>query len=312
MNNKFTSSKLNGYIVDGRQKRNGLVRATIETAKNAVATNSIRGTFRVDTILSGTTGIGKSHLTQQALTEAGVHYVRISGSESMFHFACLLMLEHYIFFSTKRSPDERLIVFIDDCDSFFKDKDSINILKGMTGKQGDRVLQYNKAIQEHLMSPMQISILDSYRHPNGAMGFSVNCDQVVFIMTTNFNLPTENYANDFLQKHGPTSRANRLMDLAAIRRRFNCKDFVLDKNTNWGWLAEVVFNDGLIDFLGTGTKAMRQKKYILEWIYSNWESMVEHNLDTVTDLAYKMLEHPTDFNDVWEADYLQGVTSNHI
>jgi hypothetical protein len=310
MKNKFTSSKLNSYIVDGAQKRNGMIRATKETASNAQSTNTLRGTFRIDTILSGTTGIGKSFLTELALAAAGINPVKISGQQTMFNFACNLMLEHYLFNSVERGPEERLIILIDDCDSFFKDKDSINILKGMTGKQGERVLQYNKAIQEHLMTPMMLSILDQYRHSSGAMGFSVNCDNIVFIMTTNFNLPTENYANGYLAKNGPTPRANRLMDLAAIRRRFTTKDFVLDKNTNWGWLAHVTLTDNLVDFLGKGSKAFGMKRYLLEWMYHNWEAMHEHNLDTVTDLAYKMLEYPDDYNDIWEADYIGANVSD--
>ena len=32
--------------------------------------------------------------------------------------------------------------------------------------------------------------------------------------------------------------------------------------------------------------------------------MTESNLDTIRDLALKMRDYPSDYKDVWEADYL--------
>jgi hypothetical protein len=300
------TAKQSSYIVDGKAKRNALIRATMEAAQNAIQTNEIRGDFKIDTILSGSTGIGKTYNTEKAFKLAGVKPVVIQGNQSMFSFSTQLMLEHYIFQQKKgtKSKTNKLIILVDDCDSFFKDKDSINILKGMTGKQGSRMLQYNKAIQEHMMTPEMLTILDDYRNPNGAQGFRVNCDDVVFILTTNFTLPSENYANAYLKKNGPTSRANRLMDLAAIRRRFTCKDFVLDKHTNWGWIAEVSLNDGLLDRLGNDALGNHKKYLILDWMLNHWDIMTEHNLDTVYDLALHMEESPDRFKDIWEADYI--------
>lgn len=302
------TSKQKAAIVDGQQKRNALIRATKESAKKALESSDLRGSFKTDTILSGSTGIGKTYNMERAFKEAGIEPVKLVGNQSMFQFATRLMLEHHIFQKTKeQTGQEKLIVLVDDCDSFFSNKDNMNILKGMTGKEGSRMLQYNKAIQEHLMTPEMLTILDQYRNPNGAQGFTVNCDDVVFVLTTNFNLPSENYANSYTKKHGPTSRANRLMDLAAIRRRFTCKDFVLEKEVNWGWIAEVSLNDGLLDFLGTDEPDASFKKYvILDWMWNNWDRMTEHNLDTVLDLGLHMHESPDTYKDIWEADYIDA------
>ena len=301
------TSRQKDAIVKGKQKRNALIRATENAAKRAVEINDLRGSFKLDTILSGSTGIGKTYNMDKALQGSNVHHVKITGSQTFFQFATLLMLEHKIFQSTKEELGlEKLVVFVDDCDSFFSSKDDLNALKGMTGKEGSRVLQYNRAIQEHLMRPEMLTIIDEYRNPNGAQGFNVNCDDIIFVLTTNFNLPSENYANSYTKKHGPTGRANRLMDLAAVRRRFTCKDFVLEKETNWGWIAEVSLNDGLLDFLGGEPEASFKKYVVLEWMWNNWAQMTEHNLDTVKDLALHMHESPDSFKDIWEADYIDA------
>ena len=155
-----------------------------------------------------------------------------------------------------------------------------------------------------MMTPEMLTILDGYRNPNGAQGFKVNCDDIVFILTTNTPLPSENHANNYVKKHGPTNRGARLLDLAAIRRRFNTKDFILSKEINWGWIAEVTMNDNLIEHIFEDKTLAERKLYILDWIWNNWEKMMEHNIDTVLDLALHMYESPTEFRDIWEADYI--------
>lgn len=300
------TSKQKAYIVEGKKKRKALIEATKEAAQRALEENELRGEFKIDTILSGSTGIGKTHNIMKAFKQVKVVPVVIQGNQSMFDFATMLMLQHYKFQQDKRkNPNlKKLIVIADDCDSFFKNDETLNILKGMTGKSESRKLQYNKAIQEHLMTPEMLAVLDNYRFTSGKLGFEIPCDDIVFVLTTNFTLPTEKQAKDYMANNGPTPRANRLNHLAAIRRRFNTKDFMLDKYTNWGWLAEVTLNDGLVDDVLKGKHAEWQKFQILDWVLSNWDELTESNLDTIRDLALKMIQYPNDYRDVWEADYM--------
>ena len=300
------TSKQTSYIVEGKKQRRALIQATIEAAKRALEENELRGEFKIDTILSGSTGIGKTYNIMKAFKQTKVSPVVIQGNQSMFDFSTMLMLEHYKFQRQKEENRnlKKLIVIADDCDSFFKNDDTLNILKGMTGKGDSRKLQYNKAIPEHLMTPEMLAVLDYYRFSSGKLGFEIPCDDIVFVLTTNFSLPTEKYAKDYISKNGPTARANRLNHLAAIRRRFNTKDFMLNKYENWGWLAEVTLNDGLVDDVLTGKHAEYEKYIILDWVLNKWDEMTESNLDTVRDLALKMKDYPSDYKDVWEADYL--------
>lgn len=302
------TSKQKSFIIEGRKKRKALIQATKEAADRALNPNELRGEFKIDTILSGSTGIGKTYNIMKAFNDISVKPIVIQGNQSMFDFSTMLMLHHYKFQQEKiKNPKlKKLIVVADDCDSFFKNDETLNILKGMTGKGDTRRLQYNKAINEHLMTPEMLAVLDEYRFSSGKLGFEIPCDDIVFVLTTNFSLPSEKYAKDYMREHGPTPRANRLNHLAAIRRRFNTKDFMLDKKTNWGWLAEVTLNDGLVDDVLSGPQSDYQKFMILDWVLNNWDEMLESNLDTIRDLALRMVQYPQDYRDTWEADYIDA------
>jgi hypothetical protein len=303
------SSKLKSYVVAGDIKRKALIKATKDSALRSSEHDDIRGDFKIDTILMGSTGIGKTHWTKKSLDEADVNYIPIRGSVTFLHLCANLMVAHYHHIKERKSKDEKLVVFVDDCDSLFQTEEGRNALKEMSEKFGpDRKLSYNRIIQEFLLEPAQLDILDNYRPKNGGSGFSIDCNDIIFIFATNFALPTENEANTYAKKNPATPRANRLHSLAAIRRRFTCRDFILDKATNWGWLAHVALTDkALIEDI-LGKKDYDKHKYeILNWVWNEWDYMTEHNLDTIKSLAYSIKEYGTDgYIDSWEAEFLNG------
>jgi hypothetical protein len=301
------TTKQKNSIIDGFKKRKGLLTSSFEAARRALEYDEIMGDFRVDTLLMGSTGIGKSYNTLKALEMMNVNAVVIQGNTTPFQFGIKLLMNHYRFMLTRKSESERMVVVMDDCDSFFANMETLNILKGMTGKRGTRCYQYNKALLLHLLTEDQIAIvsLPTYSHSDGSSGFRVNCDDIIFIVNTNFKLPTENQANAYGRENPGTPRANRLNDLAAIRRRFNTEDFMLEKYENWGWLAYVSLYDGLLDDLGETQEAVFRKHKILDFIYQNWDTMTEHNLDTVTDMLLKMKKYPSSYTEIWETKLIE-------
>jgi hypothetical protein len=303
------SSKLKSYVVAGDIKRKALIKATKDAASRSSQQDDIRGDFKIDTILMGSTGIGKSHWTKKSLDEADVNYITIRGSVSFLTLCANLMLAHHHHINQRKFKEEKLVVFIDDCDTLFTSHDGNNAIKEMSEKFGpDRKISYNRIIQEALLEPQHLEILEEYKPKNGGSGFSVDCNDMIFIFATNFALPTENEANSYAKKNPATPRANRLQSLAAIRRRFTCRDFILDKATNWGWLAYVTLNDkSLIENI-LGKKDYESHKYeILNWVWNEWDQMTEHNLDTIKSLAYSVKEYgPDGYIDAWESEFLNG------
>ena len=133
------STKQKHAIEIGSKKRNSLIRESIKAA-NRAAGKSIRTEY-LDTILAGTTGIGKTYNIEKAIGSTDIPSLTLKGDKSMFAFGADLMVLH-----SSIPEGKKMALIIDDCDSFFSNKESINILKGMTGKLGTRQFQYNKKI----------------------------------------------------------------------------------------------------------------------------------------------------------------------
>ena len=286
------SSQQKECIRKGALKRQGLIREA-KKAANRAAGKAIREEY-LDTILAGTTGIGKTFNVEQSINELGVPSITLKGNKSMFAFGGDLMLLH-----SRMPKGSKMALIIDDCDSFFENKENINILKGMTGKTGTRQFQYNKKVNEHAFTEGQMQVMEQYQ-TEGMHGFTVPTDDFIFIFTTNFPLPFESDAKEALDK-GVSAKANRLQDLSAIRGRFNVKDYMLDKDTNWGWIAEVALNDGGLDMLESDA----EKMFLLDWMYNNWDAMTETNIRTIEKMAYEMVDYPEEYRDNWEADFLK-------
>ena len=286
------STQQKDAIQKGAQKRKGLIREAKKAAMRA-AGKAVREEY-LDTILAGTTGIGKTYNIEKAVEEAGVPSLTLKGNKSMFAFGGDLMLLH-----SRLPKGQKMALIIDDCDSFFENKENINILKGMTGKTGTRQFQYNKKINEHMFTEAQISVMPEYQ-TEGMHGFTVPTDDFIFIFTTNFKLPFESDAKEAVEK-GVSAKANRMQDLAAIRGRFNVKDYQLDKLTNWGWISEVALNDGGLKMLDDEMSRI----ILLDWMWNNWDEMTETNIRTIEKMAYEMVDYPDEYRDNWEADFLK-------
>lgn len=286
------STQQKDAIQKGALKRKGLIREAKKAAMRA-AGKAVREEY-LDTILAGTTGIGKTFNIEKAVQEAEILSITLKGNKSMFAFGGDLMLLH-----SRIPKGQKMALIIDDCDSFFENKENINILKGMTGKTGTRQFQYNKKINEHMFTELQMAVMLEYQ-TEGMHGFTVPTDDFIFIFTTNFKLPFESDAKDAMEK-GVSAKANRMQDLAAIRGRFNVKDYQLDKLTNWGWIAEVALNDGALNMLIETDRII-----LIDWIWNNWDNMTETNIRTIEKMAYEMLDYPDEYRDNWEADFLKN------
>lgn len=279
-------------ITKGAMKRNSLLREAKKAAQRA-AGKSIREEY-LDTILSGTTGIGKTFNIEKEVEALGIPYLTIKGNKSMFAFGADLMLLHHAI-----PKGQKMALIIDDCDSFFESKENRNILKGLTGKSGSRQFQYNKKVNPHMFTEQQNAIMELYQTP-GMHGFTVPTDNFVFIFTTNLPLPYESEAKLAVDS-GSSAKAIKLLDLVAIRGRHNVKDFFLNFEENWGWIAHVGLNDGGLDMLETE----EEKILLLDWMWNNWHQMTETNIRTIEKMAYEIIDDADNYRDNWEMDFIK-------
>jgi hypothetical protein len=289
---------------DGAGLRREMVDTIVELVENALQNSEFSNSYP-DAIISGTMGIGKTYNAEKELKNRGIEPIIVKGNQSIANLAGALMVYHHRFINRSNpKPGEKLIIMYDDCDSLFESSKTINILKAMTGAEDRRVFQHNVQVNKFNYSAFQQSIMDNYAPADGSAGIHVPCDDMVFIFTTNLTLPTEKEAKDYLKMKGQTSHAGKKMDLAAVRRRVQVRNFVLPKKPNWGWLVEVALNDGGLDILPDEMSKM----ILLDWMWNNWDNMTETNLSTLEKMAIMMIRHPDNYRDKWERAFINHIT----
>ena len=293
---------------NGSSIRRHMIDTIKEVVQEAVTEETVNDydEYYKDAVISGSMGIGKTYNAVKELNALGIYPAIIKGNQSIANLAGALMTYHYRFVhSEDYKPGKKLVIMFDDCDALFENSNNINILKGMTGKPGDRMFQHNVQINPHQYSEFQQTILEQYQPANGSSGIHVDCNDIVFIFTTNFVLPTEKQAKDYMAAKGNTPQGRKKQDLAAIRRRIApTPTFILNKKVNWGWIAEVGLNDNGLDIL----KDESQKMMLLDWMWNNWDHMTETNISTMEKMAIMMLKYPNNYRDRWEMSLLDQMS----
>jgi hypothetical protein len=161
----------------------------------------------------------------------------------------------------------------------------------------DAVFSYEKSLQaqwSNLTEAQQIAI---EAHSNDRqMGFTVPTNRMKFIVTSNIKLPTSEDVK-IAQEKGQ-ARARHLNHMYAIRTRFKNSDIDLTSNEQWGWIADVVLNESSFKI------PHNDKVILLDWMFSNWDSMNERSIRTAEKMIETMVEDPTGYKDEWEFEFL--------
>lgn len=273
------------HIEAGKLKRHSLIRA----ARKAV--NLQGDELHPHTYLYSNPGLGKTYNVTKSIKESGKPYKVISGSISMFAFGIDLMVSHF-----EKKDDERVFIIVDDCDQILDSVDNLNIMKNVLA--GNKVFQRTMSIPTHMLNEYQRLILPNYQQ-QGEMGYSVPCDDFVFVFCSNYKLPTDEEVKQEIQKKGATKATNKKISLNAIRSRCVAKDFTMAWEIEWGWISEVILNDYSHFKVG-----YEEKIIILDWMYNNWVHMTEHSVRTAEKMAQVMVDEGDSYRDAWEADFL--------
>jgi hypothetical protein len=287
MKMKF-STKQNQAIQNGALKRSRLKRV----AQKAAAPGA-KVTFP-HTYIFSPPGLGKTFTVNQAISSTGVAFHEISGNISMFAFGVALAVIDYL-----DKTSSQIVINVDDCDEILKNETNCNIMKNVLA--GSKTYKYEKSLQSQLknMSDIQQAAIEAHATPD-KMGFEVPCDRFIFIFTSNFKLPSDDDVKESrergLQKSVLMGHRN------AIRSRCQTNDFDLEWEEQWGWISDVVINDGC---LNSKLDTDEEKLLLLDWMYNNWDNMTERSIRTAEKMADIMVEDPTGYRDTWEIDFLK-------
>lgn len=235
-------------------------------------------------------GLGKTYNIEQVLEYTQAQWVPIKGNTSLWGF--IVDLAQIV---SLKDPGQEMFVFIDDCDNLLQQTDSINTMKIALN---DGVLNYNKSLgaQYSQLDEMQQECIDRYRL-EGRTGVSIPLDGLTFIWASNYKLADQ---GDYTDKTSDTKR-QKMIHEEALRRRMRVHDAVMDDMTKWGWIADCVLNSTPPSMTDADRYTL---EYILDWMYSNWPRLKEHNISFAEKLYGEIQLDSDGYKTAWELDYL--------
>lgn len=286
------SSKQKAAIEAGAVKRSRLVRATKQAAMQIEDSGK-----PIHYYIYGPSGIGKTYNAIKAVEEADVPYFTVSGNVSMYNFAIKLGIIAF------QNLDKKCVVIIDDCDEVLKDAKSINQMKELLA---ENKLSYDKRFHLNQLGEedsLPYQAIEYWMNSTG-IGFTVDCSNITFIITSNIRLPYDSTADEIVEKAGGMDNAKsiRARHLAAIRGRCEVKDLDMTMEEKWGNLASVCLEDNACE----DCNDEQEKIFILNYIWNNWDNMKETSIRTAEKMARTLkLEGSNNIIDAFDADYLR-------
>lgn len=251
---------------------------------------AVNRTTQRDFYIYSPPGLGKSYTTVKVFAENNIEPVMITGNNSLFGFVVDVAT-----IQANRDPSTHLFLFMDDCDHLLHHIDSVNTLKIALN---DRVLNYNKALgaQYNQLELYQKECLDQFRVA-GRNGISIPLNNMTIIWCSNYKLADQSdvrLATSDVKKQ-------KYINEEALRRRLNARDYNLQGDDLWGWIADCVLNETPPKMKSASRKEL---EHILCWMKDNWDNLKEHNISFAVKLYEEMTVDPDSYLTAWEYDYL--------
>jgi hypothetical protein len=237
--------------------------------------------------IAGQPGVGKTYTVDQiAETHPDVVLLKINGAMKPWAFIKMMASAVY-----RLQENQFLVPYIDDKNDIFKsNSEYIDMFKIAMGKSTD-CIEYNTSLGAQLATAedFEKEAIEYFKSLNPLRtGFVIPFNKrVKFIFTMNTPLPDKNA----LDASGPVGSEAwiKCNNRHAIYGRVEYEDLIMDADTYWGWIADVVWNDPTMCEGATP----EQRFEMLYWLRSHWSTAVETNLRFVEEKLWKtMKKHP--------------------
>lgn len=281
------SSKEQHWIEQGKLK--------YEFLKSKLAEAITNNPFGDHYFIYSEPGYSKTYTTQEICKKNKITPFVVSGNAGVFAFAANLA---YLLQTTEGTDKIRII--FDDCDSLFE-KQNINVLKGMFDKSRN-VLGWNKSLTPSILASLDedmAACLEEYRSV-GRTGFEIPTDRFTFITLTNKAL-----ASSVDIDNATDSKKQIKKDENAIRRRVEYEDLSMDTNVAWGYCANVLLTQPLIEkYIPNVT--LEEKLEMINWTSptNKWSRITDRNLSLFEKMAKDKIKYPKNYLDKWASSYL--------
>jgi hypothetical protein len=238
--------------------------------------------------IAGQPGVGKTYAVEQiAKKHPKIYLLPIKGKMSAWAFVKMMAVNVY----TLRK-DMKLAVYIDDMNQIFKSStDFLDMFKIAMDKVSGDCIEYNTSLgsQYAQAEDFEKEAIDYFKDkdPNRT-GFVIPFDgRVKFIFTMNTPLPGK---QEMDKLENGSDKWIKLNNRAAIRSRVTYEDLIMDKQTYWGWIADVVWNNPTTMCVG----ATEDQRYeMLAWLWDNWSSVSETSLRFIEEKMWDIMQqHP--------------------
>ncbi|MBN8838451.1 MAG: hypothetical protein J0I09_14405 [Sphingobacteriia bacterium] len=239
-------------------------------------------------------GLGKTFTVTEQLKSSDIQSFLVTGNTSLFAFGIQLAVINYL------NPEmEPIIIHVDDCDEIFKNEPNCNTMKKILDTDKKFVYEKSLTSQWSNLSDVQRAAIENFRE-EGKMGFVVPTNNMRFIFTSNFQLPFDDEVAEARKKS--KSKAILLAHRNAIRSRCKVGDFELTQGEHWGWMADIVLNNDIIngEFIDEVIKVI-----ILDFMWHHWSNLKERSVRVIEKMITTMNMFPETYETVWRIDFLK-------
>ena len=263
------------------------IKASLNTMINPTAGANMK--YR-HVILAGAAGLGKTHFVKSFLQKNNLPHARITGAVSLFslgvRLACIM---------AKRDSNETFYIHIDDADVAFRSEEGCNLLKQMLFD--DNAFVYERNIGPLLRGfPSEVRDAVESFMTGESLGFRVPLDNVVFLITTNIPLPSDNEVTRHIGRNG---HSGILVHRNAIRSRCRYRFLEFSDDLRWAWIASAfLVNWKIPDQDNFITKVMLD----FMWVYR--KEMQEHTIRAAELMLTIAQNNPKSCYQEWQNEFL--------
>lgn len=241
------------------------------------------------TIIWSPPGAGKTFTVRKTCEDNGIEPIKFHGHSSMNAFAITMAVKAY---TTTGMQD----VWIDDCDSFFYDDDSINLLAGVLDEERN-ILGWNVNMNNEIARAEKAGndvIAQAIRHfSNDGVGLEVGTERFRFIITTNKRLASKREIH----------KSQRKMNEHKVRDRVQWRSFDITSDEAWGWMASTMLSSNVFEEDGFKLDDT-QTHMLLDTFYKHWDDLSANSMRTVKEAGAMLYNNPDDFMDEFEQHFL--------
>jgi len=235
--------------------------------------------------IAGQPGVGKTYSVEDiAKSYPKIYLLKIAGKMTPWAFIKTIATNLY-----KLPKTMKLAVYIDDMNNIFKsNSEFLDIFKIAMDKVSGDCLEYNTSLGSQYASceEFEKEAIDHFKNLDPTRtGFSVPFDgRVKFIFTMNTPLPGK---QEMSKLEEGSDKWIKLNNRAAIRSRVTYEDLVMNKQTYWGWICHVVWNNPSSMCVG----ATEEQRYeMLMWLWDNWDVVSETSLRFVEEKMWDTMQ----------------------